>query len=200
MDGEIMIESPKIFRLAIHDEPRTPRLVFSDQSQITRGDLRFASCYELSAPLRHTILKVRQAILDCQQENGFFTCPQGTTPQSIAEFLLCSYWLGLRNEPSLETIFSDCIYRLLESQNAIRPGTTELSVNDPFTSTLLVYFALKLSGVSVADETMVSAKKSLLEAGGFQNLKGVARGYLALFGEIPFKGDSRCWESHFSSN
>ena len=195
-----MIESPKIFRLAIHDEPRVPRLVFPDQSQIARGDLRFASCYELSAPLRHTILKVRQAVLDCQQQNGFFTCPQGTTPQSIAEFLLCSYWLGLRNEPSLESVFSECIYRLLESQNATGQGITECSDDDSFTSTLLVYFALKLSGVSVADETMVSVKKYLLEKGGFQNLRGVASGYLALFGEIPFASNNGGSESSFSLN
>lgn len=200
MDDGTMIESPKIFRLAIHDEPFTPRLVFSDQPQIVRGSLRFASCYELAAPLRRNILKVRQTILDCQQENGFFTCPQGTTPRSIAEFLLCAYWLGLQVDPSLELIFTECVARLIESQDPSGRWPAEYSDVDPLTTTLLAYLALKLFAVSVAGETMVSARRFLMKSGGFKHLGGLAQGYLALFGEIPFEKLSAVSENEFSPN
>lgn len=195
-----MIESPKIFRLAIHDEPDTLRLIYADQAQIIDGDLRLASCYELSAPLRRTILQVRQAILDSQQENGFFTCAQETTPQSIAEFLLCSYWLGLRDKRSLEAIFSNCVDRLIASQEPNGRWPADFSDGDSFSSTLMVYLALKLSGVSISDPTMVSARKSLPQSSDFQQLQGVARGYLSLFGEATFpKNSGRC-ECSFSLN
>ena len=199
MDGVMMIESPKIFRLEIQEEPFVPRVVYSDHAQSQHGMVRVASCHELSAPLRRTILKLRQKILDRQQEDGFFVCAEKTSPQSIAEVLLCSHWLGLQDESTLEPIFSECIARLLEMQGVSGCWTAESAGEDELSSTLLVYFALKRFGISTADRIMVSARQCLLKASGSAKLNHVARGYLALYGVLPFENYSITGMKYFSS-
>ncbi|MEC7697176.1 MAG: hypothetical protein VYA11_08770 [Planctomycetota bacterium] len=195
----MMIESPKIFRLEIEEEPFVPRVVYSDQTQSLNGMVRVASCHELSAPLRRTILKLRQKLLDRQQDDGFFVCMERTSPQSLAEVLLCIHWLGLQDEPSLEPIISECIARLFEMQSASGCWTEESAEEDQLSSTLLVYFALKRFGISSADHAMILARQRLLKLSESEKIDHVARGYLALYGVLPFDSHYIDGVKHFSS-
>ncbi|MEC8338372.1 MAG: prenyltransferase/squalene oxidase repeat-containing protein [Planctomycetota bacterium] len=195
----MMIESPKIFRLEIEEEPFVPRVVYSDHTQSLHEMVRVASCHELSAPLRRTILKLRQKLLDRQQEDGLFVCIERISPQSLAEVLLCIHWLGLQDEPSLESMIAECIARLFKMQSASGCWIEESAAEDKFSSTLLVYFSLKRFGVSSADQAMISARQRLLKLSESEKINQVARGYLALYGVLPF--DKHCinGENYFSS-
>ena len=199
MDGQVMIEPLKIFRLAIHEEPFTPRVVHFDHLERQQGSLRVASCHELSGPLRRTILQLRQAIVDRQSETGSFVCTGGTTPQSIAEFMLCSHWLGLHEEPSLEPVFSECVDRLIDAQDCSEGLTSGPVDKDTLSSTLLIDFALRRFGISPTDEAMIPAWRFDLGTNRSEKINQLARGYLALYGLLPFEADSVTESKHFSS-
>ena len=198
MDEKMMIESPKIFRLENHEEPFAPRLVNFDHMPRQQRTLRVASCHELSAPLRRKILQLRQAILDRQQETGSFVCSGGTTPQSIAELLLCSHWLGLQEDPSWEPIFSACIDRLIDAQDSSGDRTEDTIDKDFLSSTLLIDFALERFGISTIDQAILPSRKYYLKTCGSANINHVARGYLALYGVLPFEKNSVIGLKHFS--
>jgi len=207
-----MIESPRILRLPIPEEWCSPRLLWAEESYAPRGGLRFASCHELAAPLRRRILLARQTIIDSQQESGFFRCPHPLTPRWIAEFLLCAHWLGLQNDLSLEPLFSACVDRLVESQSSSGRWPADVADVDPGETTFLAYFALKVAGFSATDAAIVSARRSLSAMGDFAHFNGVARGYLALFGQVPFgkrcgrrqtalsHGEEKHWQSLMRQN
>ena len=190
-----MTESLRIFRLEFPEERLTPRVVGTDEMPITNRGLRLTSSRELSAPLRRRIFIARQSIIDAQREGGEF---HSFSPQGTAEFLLTAFWLGLQDDPSLAVVFSECVDLLLESQRPSGRWGAESVDLASLDTTLLVYLALKLFGVSPADETMVAARRSFFSAGGFAQISSLTRGYLALFGQLPFESEIKKLEGLLS--
>ena len=179
-----MIESPRIFRLEFPEERRTPRVVGIDDVAVAHRGLRVISCRELSASLRHCIFVARQSIVDAQRESGSFC---RVAPDEIAECMLTAFWLGLDEDPTLQGTFDECVEFLLDSQLPSGRWVASSAGGHATDPTLLVYLTLKLFGVTPHDERMISARHWIIKQGGLACASLIARGYLALFGQVPFE-------------
>lgn len=164
--------------------PHTVRL-WADDAYVAPPEVvlfQLVRSREPSDPLRRAIARSRQALLGRQQPDGSFAESRPLDPRSLATLVLSTAML----ESYQPAQFRSFARGLLEAQQAdggwalVQSGPLDLN------TTVLAYFALKLSGQSPASEPMVCARRAILARGGATTIDPPAQVWLALLGQMPY--------------
>lgn len=164
-------DTPEL-RIASHDPPLSWR---------ERKLFRFVPEHEHRAPLRRAIARGRQSILARQRSDGSFGSPRIDDPGSYVSFVLLLAYLDQIDDPRVD----EATDRLLELQSPAGGWARLSGEADDLSTTVLSYFALKLSGLRPNTPAMQAALRAILRQGGAANCEAAGRWWLALFAQVP---------------
>jgi squalene-hopene/tetraprenyl-beta-curcumene cyclase len=140
-----------------------------------------SSCDEFTAKVDFTIHRAQQALLDQQHPQGYWQAPLEANAEMNAEFIIFNRFMEVEADPALEAKVKR---PLLDRQGAdgswalFPGGTGDLSTS------IISYFALKLTGMRAGDEPMMQARRWILSQGGIANAGTLARFYLAAMNQV----------------
>jgi squalene-hopene/tetraprenyl-beta-curcumene cyclase len=137
---------------------------------------------EALAKLDYVIDRAQRSLVEKQHAEGYWHAPLEANAEMNAEFIIFNHFMDtvdLEQEAKLKK-------HLLDLQNA--DGSWNLFAGGPghLSTSIEVYFALKLAGMRAGDETMIQARRWILSQGGIENCGTLARFYLAAMGQVPW--------------
>jgi squalene-hopene/tetraprenyl-beta-curcumene cyclase len=137
---------------------------------------------EALAKLDYVIDRAQHSLVEKQHAEGYWHAPLEANAEMNAEFIIFNHFMDtvdLEQEAKLKK-------HLLDLQNA--DGSWNLFAGGPghLSTSIEVYFALKLAGMRAGDETMIQARRWILSQGGIENCGTLARFYLAAMGQVPW--------------
>ena len=165
--------------------PQTVRL-WADDAYVAPPEVvlfQLVRSREPSDPLRRAIARSRQALLGRQQADGSFAESRPLDARSLATLVLSTAML----ESCQPAQFRPFARGLLEAQRADGGWAAGNGGPCDLSTTVLAYFALKLSGHSPASEAMVCARRAILSHGGATQIDLPAQVWLAMFGQMPYE-------------
>ncbi|MCE9547086.1 MAG: hypothetical protein K8T25_16550 [Planctomycetia bacterium] len=143
--------------------------------------LRLVTDQEFDAPLRRAIGRARQALIEQQQPSGEICGGAIGSAAAQAAFILLRAFLSDGDDQDIRAAGR----RLLEWQQADGGWPGPAGARFCLSTSVLAYFALKLSGHAPASEPLACARRVILSHGGAGQIDSAARSWLALFGQIP---------------
>lgn len=151
------------------------------ETPFSSSDTESLALEDLAAPARRAVRWTRQWLLAQQQAEGFWCAEVEGSAALESETILLLAFLG-REKSELAGQLAE---RLVETQLA-EGGWAAFPGGPPDISTsVTAYFALKLTGHAPCSQSMEQARRAILAHGGADAANGLARFYLALFGQIP---------------
>jgi squalene-hopene/tetraprenyl-beta-curcumene cyclase len=144
-----------------------------------------ASAYpreEALAKLDYAIERAQRSLIEKQDAEGYWHAPLEANAEMNAEFIIFNHFMDtvdVEQEAKLKKL-------LLDQQNA--DGSWSLFPEGPghLSTSIEVYFALKLAGMRAGDEPMMQARRWILSQGGIENCGTLARFYLAAMDQVPW--------------
>ncbi|MFQ6117571.1 MAG: squalene--hopene cyclase, partial [Candidatus Bipolaricaulia bacterium] len=129
--------------------------------------------------LERAITKAKEYLLDIQYPEGFWWGELESNVTIIAEYLLLTHFLGLKDGERWRKIAN----YLLEQQR--EDGTWAIWHDGPgdLSTTIEAYFALKLAGVGPDRPELRRAREFILEQGGIPKARVFTKIWLSLFGQ-----------------
>lgn len=136
---------------------------------------------QIETPVRKTILRLRQLLLDRQRPEGSWAPSPEATPRSIAERYLCLAYIGKGDSEAAKSLVTAIRAHELPSGgwSRNRGGLFDL------TTSVLGYLALKLADGAAGLRELRSSRRAILCSGGAQQADGAALAWLALFSQLP---------------
>jgi squalene-hopene/tetraprenyl-beta-curcumene cyclase len=137
---------------------------------------------EALAKLDYVIDRAQRSLVEKQHAEGYWHAPLEANAEMNAEFIIFNHFMDtvdLEQEARLKK-------HLLDQQNA--DGSWNLFAGGPghLSTSIEVYFALKLAGMRAGDEPMIQARRWILSQGGIEKCGTLARFYLAAMGQVPW--------------
>src|SRR5215467_10380331 len=137
---------------------------------------------EALAKLTYAIEGAQRSLIEKQHAEGYWHAPLEANAEMNAEFIIFNHFMDavdIEQEAKLKKL-------LLDQQNA--DGSWSLFAEGPghLSTSIEVYFALKLAGMRAGDECMIEARRWILSQGGIENCGTLARFYLAAMGQVPW--------------
>ena len=124
-----------------------------------------------------------QWLFDRQHEDGYWMGILESNSCMEAEWLLALHFLGLHDHPLREGL----VNAILNEQRD--DGSWEIFHEAPtgdINSTVECYAALRSTGMSASDESLIKAREWIFANGGLQKVRVFTRYWLALIGEWPW--------------
>lgn len=127
--------------------------------------------------------QAREALLRLQSQEGYWWAELESNVTITSEYLMLHRFLGLPEDNFLRLAAS-----IRDKQ--LPNGGWSLWYGDggELSTTVEAYFALKLAGLSPENEAMVRAREFILARGGALKTRVFTRIFLALFGQVSWKG------------
>lgn len=150
-----------------HRAPRTPAPLFYS---------------ELIGPVRQAILRGRQLLLSEQQKDGSWLGKQSSDAALPSQLIFLLTYL----EEEHATLARQAAATILDLQlpsggwSRVPNGPPDVSVS------VQAYFALKLTGLDVADERLHLARNVIRQLGGADAADATTRRFLALLGQVNY--------------
>jgi squalene-hopene/tetraprenyl-beta-curcumene cyclase len=137
---------------------------------------------EALAKLDYAIERAQRSLIEKQDAEGYWHAPLEANAEMNAEFIIFNHFMDtvdVEQEAKLKKL-------LLDQQNA--DGSWSLFPEGPghLSTSIEVYFALKLAGMRAGDEPMMQARRWILSQGGIENCGTLARFYLAAMDQVPW--------------
>ncbi len=119
-----------------------------------------------------------------QEQDGHWHYSLDDNMTMNAEFIMFHHWLGLKNEVLIRKLS----HSMLKRQNP--EGSWSIYSDGPgnLSTTLEVYFALRLAGYASSHEALVRARDFILKEGGVPKARVFTKIWLALFELYPWTG------------
>jgi squalene-hopene/tetraprenyl-beta-curcumene cyclase len=138
----------------------------------------------LAGRVTTAIARATESLLARQHARGHWQAPVEASAQMEARYVFFNRMLG-RDRSDLETRVAERLVALQGTDGswpACRDGAGDLS------TTVEVYFALKLVGFGTDEPRLVRAREFVLAQGGLGRAKVATRTWLACFGQFPWAG------------
>jgi squalene-hopene/tetraprenyl-beta-curcumene cyclase len=154
-------------------------------SEITNG--RAASALaprdEFAAKLDHVIRRSQHSLIAQQHSEGYWQAALEANAEMNAEYIIFRRFMELEPDPQLDAKLKRLI---LETQQTDGSWTLFPGGEGHLSTTIIAYFALKLTGMRAGDEPMMQARRWILAHGGIANSGTLARFYLAAMNQVPW--------------
>src|SRR5215472_10312895 len=137
---------------------------------------------EALAKLDHAIERAQRSLIEKQHAEGYWHAPLEANAEMNAEFIIFNHFMDavdIEQEAKLKKL-------LLDRQNADGSWSLFPEGRGHLSTSIEVYFALKLAGMRDGDEPMINARRWILSQGGIENCGTLARFYLAAMGQVPW--------------
>jgi squalene-hopene/tetraprenyl-beta-curcumene cyclase len=136
---------------------------------------------EFTAKVDFTIGRAQQLLIKQQHAEGFWQAPLEANAEMNAEFIIFNRFMEIAPDPALDAKLKQL---LLDAQTA--DGSWTLFPGGPgdLSTSIITYFALKLTGMRAGDEPMMQARRWILSQGGIANAGTLARFYLAAMNQV----------------
>ncbi|HEX4209469.1 MAG TPA: prenyltransferase/squalene oxidase repeat-containing protein, partial [Candidatus Binataceae bacterium] len=153
-------------------------------SEITNGLAASPARHdEFSAKLDHSISRAQQSLIAQQHPEGYWQAALEANVEMNAEYIIFRRFMELEPDPELEAKLKRLILETQQTDGswALFPGG-----DGHLSTTIIAYFALKLTGLRAGDEPMMQARRWILARGGIANSGTLARFYLAAMNQVPW--------------
>ncbi len=138
---------------------------------------------EFSARLDDAIERARDALIGQQRPQGYWQAALEANAEMNAEYIIFNRFMEVERDPELETRLK----RLLLDLQQADGGWSLFPGGESHLSTSIVsYFALKLTGMRPNNEALIQARRFVLSRGGIANAGTLARFYLAAMNQAPW--------------
>jgi squalene-hopene/tetraprenyl-beta-curcumene cyclase len=137
---------------------------------------------EALAKLDYVVDRAQRSLIEKQHAEGYWHAPLQANAEMNAEFIIFNHFMDtvdLEQEVRLKK-------HLLDQQNADGSWSLFPGGSGHLSTSIEVYFALKLAGMRAGDEPMIEARRWILSQGGIENCGTLARFYLAAMGQVPW--------------
>jgi squalene-hopene/tetraprenyl-beta-curcumene cyclase len=137
---------------------------------------------EALAKLDYAIERAQRSLIDKQHAEGYWHAPLEANAEMNAEFIIFNHFMDtvdVEQEAKLKKL-------LLDQQNADGSWSLFPEGLGHLSTSIEVYFALKLAGMRAGDEPMIEARRWILSQGGIEKCGTLARFYLAAMGQVPW--------------
>lgn len=133
--------------------------------------------------VQRAVQQATSAMLSLQQPEGYWWAELESNVNITAEYLMLHRFLGLpeHEAPRIAAY-------LLDKQLPNGGWSIYYGDGGEISTTVEAYLALKMSGLSAQDERMARARQFVLNRGGALRTRVFTRIFLALFGQISWKG------------
>ena len=137
----------------------------------------------LAAPLRQSLARTRQWLLDAQHPDGHWEAELEGDTILESEYILLLAYLGREHSALARKLARTITAEQLPGGgwSSYPGGPVDVSVS------VKAYFALKLTGHDLSAEYMYRARTAILEHGGADAVNTFTRFYLALLGQISYE-------------
>ena len=138
---------------------------------------------EFRAKLGFAIERAQRWLLDRQHPEGYWQAALEANGEMNAEFIIFNRFMGVEPDPALDAKLKKY---LLDIQNLDGSWTLFPGGEGNLSTTVEVYFALKLAGMRAGDEPMMQCRRWVLAQGGIARAGTLARFYLAAMNQVPW--------------
>ena len=138
---------------------------------------------EFGAKLGFAIERAQRWLLDRQHPEGYWQAALEANGEMNAEFIIFNRFMGVEPDPALDAKLKKY---LLDIQNLDGSWTLFPGGEGNLSTTVEVYFALKLAGMRAGDEPMMQCRRWVLAQGGIARAGTLARFYLAAMNQVPW--------------
>jgi squalene-hopene/tetraprenyl-beta-curcumene cyclase len=138
---------------------------------------------EFGAKLGFAIERAQRWLLDRQHPEGYWQAALEANGEMNAEFIIFNRFMGVEPEPALDAKLKK---HLLDIQKLDGSWTLFPGGEGHLSTTIEVYFALKLAGMRAGDEPMMQCRRWVLAQGGIAQAGTLARFYLAAMNQVPW--------------
>src|SRR5260370_11514429 len=145
-----------------------------EQPEATNGNLGLR--------LDQVIGRAQQALIKLQKAEGYWHAPLEANAEMNAEYIIFTHFMDCV-DPQQEAKLKKLLLELQQPDGSwgLFPGGEGY-----LSSSIEVYFALKLAGMRAGDEEMTQGRRWILSHGGFAKCRSLGRFYLAALGQVPW--------------
>ncbi len=133
--------------------------------------------------IERAVKRATAAMLESQHAAGYWWAELQSNVTITSEYLMLHRYLGLD-----EGKFPGMVADILEKQLPNGGWSIWYGDGGDLSTSVEAYFALKIAGLSPADEPLVRARKFILDRGGALKTRVFTRIFLALFGQVGWDG------------